>query len=395
MKDSKSEPKKDNFWQKTQYANLIRYVPSGVYYARVRVKGKLLKRSLETKSISVAKLKLGDFEKAERQRAERLGGNESDKMTFGDALGIFQEFGYRPMTPKRRRDKIKLKPRAFFYYEQTVTALRKRWPELERTRVRDIKPEHIEEWSRNFLAERSASAHNHTLGLLRNVFEIAVKKGAIYENPAMDVLRAPELPKELILPTRDQFHAFVSAIETSGSGKSRPCANLVRFLAYGGFRKDEAPHITWRDCSFDRGVIMVRGNPEDGTKGSDSAIREIQMIPEMRELLLSLRSKRQDEPEANPIMEVRECQKAMDRAAKQVGMARITHHDLRHLFATRCIESGVDIPTVSRWLGHKDGGALAMRVYGHLQTEHSASMAKRVSFRKPENIVEIGKAVGE
>jgi integrase len=45
-----------------------------------------------------------------------------------------------------------------------------------------------------------------------------------------------------------------------------------------------------------------------------------------------------------------------DRAAKVLGMTRITHHDLRHLFATRCIESGVDIPTVSRWLGHKDGG---------------------------------------
>ena len=30
---------------------------------------------------------------------------------------------------------------------------------------------------------------------------------------------------------------------------------------------------------------------------------------------------------------------------------------------TSCIESGVDIPTVSRWLGHRDGGALAMRVY--------------------------------
>jgi integrase len=37
---------------------------------------------------------------------------------------------------------------------------------------------------------------------------------------------------------------------------------------------------------------------------------------------------------------------------------------LRHLFATRCIETGVDIPTVSRWLGHKDGGGLAMKVYG-------------------------------
>ena len=79
-------------------------------------------------------------------------------------------------------------------------------------------------------------------------------------------------------------------------------------------------------------------------------------------------------------MRVRECQKAMDRAAKIVGMPRVTHHDLRHLFATRCIESGVDIPTVSRWLGHKDGGALAMKVYGHLRDQHSAEMVQKVTF---------------
>jgi len=50
-------------WQKTAYANLIRYVPSGSYYARLRVKGKLIRRSLNTDLISVAKLRLGDFEK--------------------------------------------------------------------------------------------------------------------------------------------------------------------------------------------------------------------------------------------------------------------------------------------------------------------------------------------
>jgi Phage integrase family len=44
-------------------------------------------------------------------------------------------------------------------------------------------------------------------------------------------------------------------------------------------------------------------------------------------------------------------------------MKRITHHDLRHLFVTICIESGVDIPTVSRWLGHKDTGPLCMKTY--------------------------------
>ena len=82
-------------------------------------------------------------------------------------------------------------------------------------------------------------------------------------------------------------------------------------------------------------------------------------------------------------MQVRECQKAIDSACKKLGLARITHHDLRHLFATRCIESGVDIPTVSRWLGHKDGGALAMKTYGHLRDQHSAAMAQKVSLDLP------------
>jgi integrase len=62
-----------------------------------------------------------------------------------------------------------------------------------------------------------------------------------------------------------------------------------------------------------------------------------------------------------------------------IGIPRLRIHDLRHFFATWAIESGVDIPTVSRWLGHKDGGALAMRVYGHLRDEHSIESAKKLS----------------
>ena len=50
--------KSNKDWQKTQYSNLIRYVPSGTYYARLRVKGKLIRKSLKTDLISVAKLRL-------------------------------------------------------------------------------------------------------------------------------------------------------------------------------------------------------------------------------------------------------------------------------------------------------------------------------------------------
>lgn len=35
------------------------------------------------------------------------------------------------------------------------------------------------------------------------------------------------------------------------------------------------------------------------------------------------------------------------------------------------------------WLGHKDGGALAMKVYGHLRDHHSVAMAQKVSFSNP------------
>ena len=55
---------------------------------------------------------------------------------------------------------------------------------------------------------------------------------------------------------------------------------------------------------------------------------------------------------------------------------------MRHFFATCAIESGVDVPTVSRWLGHKDGGHLAMKVYAHLRPAHSDAMIAQVGFEQ-------------
>jgi hypothetical protein len=106
------------------------------------------------------------------------------------------------------------------------------------------------------------------------------------------------------------------------------------------------------------------------------------MSPDMRVLLERLLHERgEQEFRSKPVLEIKECQGSIDSACKKLGIRRFTHHDLRHLFATRCIESGVDIPTVSRWLGHRDGGALAMKTYGHLRDQHSAAMAKKVLFK--------------
>jgi hypothetical protein len=118
------------------------------------------------------------------------------------------------------------------------------------------------------------------------------------------------------------------------------------------------------------------------------------MIPDIRHLLERIRSEK-DEAEwlGNPVIGVRECQKAIDTACNKLQIERFTHHDLRHHFATRCTESGVVIPTVSRWLGHKDGGALAMKTYGHLRDQHSTAMAQKVVFSDaastPSNVVRL------
>ena len=158
---------------------------------------------------------------------------------------------------------------------------------------------------------------------------------------------------------------------------------MVQFLAYGGFRKSEAANITWADCDLKRGKIILKGDPKTGLKARRvGEYREVPMIPDMRKLLEKIQLERPDEPQTEKVMRVFECKKSITTACKKLRIPRFTHHDLRHLFATRCIESGVDIPTVSRWLGHKDGGALAMKTYGHLRDEHSTNMAQKVTYLK-------------
>ena len=54
-------------WEKTRAPNVVRNSASGTYYARFRVSGKLVWRSLETKAFTTAKTKLPDVIKAEKQ----------------------------------------------------------------------------------------------------------------------------------------------------------------------------------------------------------------------------------------------------------------------------------------------------------------------------------------
>lgn len=350
---------------------------SGSYYARLYSKGKEQWKTLKTELLEVAKARLRDFagEVAEATAASEA--HTRGKMTFGEAATVFLErlrssgLGLQGKKSNRKR----VAERSIHYREETVRALLKSWPDLAATDVRKVTTEDCERWSEGFAARYSATRYNNTLDSLRHVFGVAIKAGARHGNPAQGIGRCEVRPKELQLPERGQFLEFVKSIESGGAWCSRDCANLVRFLAFTGSRKTEASNVLWRDVDFERGRIHLRVT-------KNGRARFVPMIPDARSLLEKLREYRTDSNDEAPVLAVREAQKAMDNAAIKVGMSRITHYDLRYLFATQCIEAGIDIPTVSRWLGHLDGGALAMNVYGHLRDAHSTLQAQKVSFSR-------------
>jgi integrase len=359
-------------WERTRLQNLVRH-KSGRYYARAFAGGKEVWKSLKTSHFSVAQAKLAEFLKEHRERVSNGNGEVSAKMTFGEAAAVHL---------RNLDDNVRIKPRTRDYWRECLTALQKSWPSLNETEVRKITQTDCKEWARAYAKKASPTRYNNTVSVLRHVLNVAVECGVVYSNAATAVKRAPVRGKEIALPTIEKFNALISEMRAGHSRDSMNCADFAAGLAFTGCRIGEAREIAWRDVDFEAGEIVVRGDAKTGTKNWE--LRRVPLIPDARVLFQRMLSERTGEPLDAKLFRVRECQKALDRACKKVGADRITHYDLRHLFATRCIESGVDIPTVSRWLGHKDGGALLMKTYGHLRREHSIAQAQRVTFAAVE-----------
>lgn len=363
VRDASLSP--DGKWRSFPKApNLLQYVSTGAYFGRVKVGRKLFRQSLKTAVFTTAKLRLGDFLKQKRRQAARPVAG-----TFGEARALYEADLDADHT---------LKDGSKLYRHNCVKALLRTWPDLDAKAPAKITEADCRAWAARFAEQYDDQFFNSTLSTLRHILERAgIGRD---DNPAFKVKRLGVKPKELKLPEPRQFDDLLRTIATAGARQSRDCADFVRFLAFSGCRLNEARQVRWADVDIERGEIRVQSAKRAKTSGA-APFRFVPIIPPMRELLARVRPA--DPAPETPVCNVGECEKSLTRACRLLEIHRITHHDLRHLFATRCIESGVDIPTVSRWLGHSDGGALAMRIYGHLRREHSAAMAQRVTFDLP------------
>jgi integrase len=383
--DEKREPK----WIKTRVQHVLKDRDSGRYYVRGYRQGKEIWKALGTTSFSVAQARapkiLGEINKVRILADALLDG----KPTVAEIAELYKAKVETDVT-------IKDSSRAYRF--ETIATLFRSWPGLADCRLSSVTVAQCREWAKGFLKSKRASGHNwktepsrtisasrfnNTVDTLRHIFEIGKEHGIILSNPADSIGKVTPKQKPMRIPSRERFNDLVKEIRAAKGAVSQCSADLVEFLAYSGCRVDESRWVVWPDVDRERKQIFISGHEHTGTKRGDG--RWIPIIPPLERLL--------DDLQANPryprsakrrragyVLAVRECQKAIDRACERLKIQRFSHHDLRHLFATRCIESGIDIPTVSKWLGHRDGGALAMKTYGHLRDEHSQAMAAKVSF---------------
>ncbi len=356
--------------------NLYRLQSTGTYYGLLKRASKQFRRSLKTTDRKLAERRLAEL----RQQVGNLSLSEDSKANFADIARRWLDatrHALKESTVRRRE-----------------TCVKNLTPFFKGVTVRNATTRQCERWVAERGRDIAPQTFAHELNTLNAVFNYAMQQGLVLSNPARGIKRRKIIQSRITVPTREQFQTLIETIRQSdgrkdSQQKSKPGADLVELLAYSGCRVAEATSLRWSDVSFERNCITITGG-EIGTKNYEN--RTVPMTDALCDLLVRIRAERQPKEDdfVSPIKDAKTC---LHTACQKLNFPQFTHHDFRHFFATTCIEAGVDIPTISKWLGHKDGGALAMKVYGHLRQEHSFAMIKRVNFNSTTaaNVIELPK----
>jgi hypothetical protein len=152
----------------------------------------------------------------------------------------------------------------------------KTWPGGIDIEVRQIRPSHLDEWLALHEARLKNTSYNRYAGLVKQLFEIAVKDRIIAESPFEQVTTRWKKPQEPIrcVPTIEQFQAIVDEIRAQRYTRfAAPTADFVEFLGLAGVGQAEAASLTWGDVDWQNERISFRRHKTD----ADSMFRFIRI----------------------------------------------------------------------------------------------------------------------
>jgi integrase len=337
---------------------LWRNTNSGRYYAFVKRNGKQFHHSLKTADRQLAEKRLTRF----REKVENLKTNpETGKMTFkelADRWYASATGGMKESSALRRKI--------------SINAL---LPFFKGKSIRSVTRADCDRWVIERGNKISASSFNNEHDTLVLIFQLAVRDGLILDNPATHIPRRKLEKAHIVIPTKEQFRVLVAGIRGNGP-LAQDGADLVELLAYSGLRLREATSLTWAEIDWERGTLTVTGG-EQGTKNLE--VRTVPLFKGLRELLERLEKQNKPRP-TDRIISIESAKRTLESVCKGKSLPKFHHHSLRHFFVSNAIEAGVDFKVIAGWVGHKDGGVLVAKTYGHLRDTHSFEMAKKMTF---------------
>ena len=265
-------------------------------------------------------------------------------------------------------------------YEITIT--QHICPYIGRVPLQDLKPFQIQETINQLVKEGKApSTIRKVKVLLHAALEQAIDNGIIVRNVSSRTVLLKMEQKEIRFFTLEEQKRFIDALPDST-----------------GIRAGEFAGLRWSDIDGDTFTVnqtiqRIRDFTADadnrsllhaGTPKTKAGRRTIPLPPKMQEVLkIQRRRQRADKiaagkdwvpndlvfcTETGTPYEGRNLARVLHRTLKEIGLPPMGVHALRHTFATRAVESGMELRTLSEILGHTKV-SLTLQIYAHSTME--------------------------
>jgi integrase len=218
----------------------------------------------------------------------------------------------------------------------------------------------------------SGASADHHGQLMRRLGNMAVKWGYIDVNFARGIQLYHEFNGVENIPDDKQLQKLINVLNTDDN---RPISQLVLYLLSTGCRLNEALSAQWKNVSIQNKLWTV---PHESSKSkrprtiplNDSALSILKLIDRKETDTYVFTNAKTQKPFVNVF-------KPWNRIRTKAGLPQLRLHDLRHMYATFCVNNGCTIFEVSQLLGHAD--TRVSQRYSHLNTSTMLTAANSVS----------------